>query len=328
MVHIDVPDTVTLTETEPSGLHGPAIPPQRGWRTDVSYELVHRSDPRDIFPTGWRRLSDTEFSVSAQWPRPHHFFAAASGHHQDPLLIAETMRQATMMLAHAEMGVPVDDQFVMWDLAYDTVVPGFALEIASGKILIDLTCSDVRKRGKSVAGMRVDLRFCRGGTVLATSSGRISCTSARAYRRLRQDSLDMMGRPVPLSPGADPYEVGRTAESDVVLTPTPQPNRWRLRLDTTHPTLFRRPNDHVPGIVLLEAARQAAVAVAPGHAFLPTSVEIAFHKYAELDSACWVEAELMPSGDSSRTVVRVRGQQDGEPVFTSTLTHTHGDDRL
>ncbi|MEU0832730.1 ScbA/BarX family gamma-butyrolactone biosynthesis protein [Streptomyces sp. NPDC005969] len=328
MVHIDVPDTVTLTETEPSGLHRPAIPPQRGWRTDVSHELVHRSDPRDIFPTAWCRLTDTEFSVTAQWPRPHHFFAAASGDHQDPLLIAETMRQATMMLAHAEMGVPVDDQFVMWDLAYDTVVPGFALETASGKVLIDLTCSDVRKRGRSIAGMRVDLCFRRGGTVLATSSGRISCTSARAYRRLRQDSLDMVGRPVPLSPGADPYEVGRTAESDVVLSRTPQPNRWRLRLDTTHPTLFRRPNDHVPGIVLLEAARQAAVAAAPGHAFLPTSVEIAFHKYAELDSPCWVEAELTASDDSDRTVVRVRGQQDGEPVFTSALTHTHGDGRL
>ncbi|MFE7325607.1 ScbA/BarX family gamma-butyrolactone biosynthesis protein [Streptomyces sp. NPDC057565] len=327
MVDVDLPDTVTRTETEPSGLYRLAIPAQRGWITDVSHELVHRSDPRDIFPTAWCRLSDTEFSVSAQWPCPHRFFAVASGRHQDPLLIAETMRQATMMLAHAELGVPVDDQFVMWDLAYDTVVPGFALEVASGKVLIHLTCSDVRKRGKSIAGMRVDLRFHRGGTVLATSSGRISCTSARAYRRLRQDRLDTVGRPVPLLPGADPYEVGRTAESDVVLTPTPQPNRWRLRLDTTHPTLFRRPNDHVPGILLLEAARQAAVAVTPGHTFLPTSVEIAFHKYAELDSPCWVEAELMPSDDSSRTIVRVRGQQDGEPVFTSELAHTDEDDR-
>ncbi|MCX4591814.1 ScbA/BarX family gamma-butyrolactone biosynthesis protein [Streptomyces sp. NBC_01549] len=285
--------------------------------------MVHRSDPSDIFPTGWSRCGDNNFCVSAQWPGPHRFFAVASGLDQDPLLIAETMRQTTMMLAHAEFGVPVDDHFVMWDLEYSAVVPGFGLDTASGKVLIDVTYSDVRRRGRGIAGMRVALRFYRDGALLATSSGRVSCTSARAYRRIRRDRLDVVGRPIRLLPGLAPSMVGRTADADVVLAPTPQPQLWRLRLDTTNPTLFRRPNDHVPGIVLLEAARQAAVAAAPGQGFLPTSAEIAFHRYVELDCPCWIEAELAPSADGCGTTVRVRGQQDGKPVFTSELTHVH-----
>ncbi|NEC10620.1 AfsA-related hotdog domain-containing protein, partial [Streptomyces sp. SID7909] len=101
------------------------------------------------------------------------------------------------------------------------------------------------------------------------------------------------------------------AERDVVLAPPVAPGRWPLRLDTGHPTLFGRPNDHVPGILLLEAARQAANATVPG--FLPVTLRSDFLRYVELDRPCWIEATTAPAG------VRVRAVQDGEPVFTCTL---------
>jgi hypothetical protein len=72
-------------------------------------------------------------------------------------------------------------------------------------------------------------------------------------------------------------------------------------------------------MVLFEAARQAAAAATDRRPFLPADMAVAFSRYAELDSPCWIETEVLDKGPESVTV-RVSGQQDGESVFTATLT--------
>lgn len=299
--------------------------PRPGRQAKFPRQLVHRSDPEDVFPTGWTRQTDTQFSVSARWPCVHRFFAPVAGRYQDPLLIAETMRQTTMLLAHAEFDVPVGDQFVMWELGYISSPGRLALdahpEYPGGPwdITVDVSCSRIRRRGRGIGSMDLELLLHRSGSRIATGGGRISCTSAKVYERLRADRLAVNGVPVPLLPAVAPHEAGRTSERDVVLAPTARQGVWQLRLDTGHPTLFGRPNDHVPGILLLEAARQAANAVRPGRAFLPVSLEAAFLRYVELDRPCWIEALVVPAETRSTTRVEVRATQDGETVFTGTL---------
>ncbi|MGW5307027.1 ScbA/BarX family gamma-butyrolactone biosynthesis protein [Streptomyces griseoluteus] len=286
-------------------------------------DLVHRPDADDAFPVEWTRLAADRYLVVADWPAAHRFFAPLPGGIQDPLLVAETMRQTAMMLAHAEYGVPADHHFVMWDMEYTLATADFGLEEASGRVDVVVECSEVQMRARSLAGMRVRLTFQRGGRLLATSTGSLSCTSARAYRRLRGDRLDAAGDRPPLPDGLPPERVGRRDPGDVVLAPSEEGAGWRLRLDTAHPTLFARANDHVPGMVLLEAARQAAVALSPEGRFLPASLAIAFHRYAELDEPCLVRArrETSPEGDLS---VHVEGVQGDEAVFTATLGDTPG----
>ncbi|MFJ7627168.1 ScbA/BarX family gamma-butyrolactone biosynthesis protein [Streptomyces sp. NPDC097595] len=270
--------------------------------------MAHRPDARDLFPTGVARLSETRFCVPAHWPRAHRFFAPVVGH-QDPLLIAETMRQAAMLVCHAELGVPLGDAFVMWELRYTTAAGHLVLGEEPWDLMVEVNCSDIRRRGSGLGSMRVDFTLRRDGAVLAVCGSRISCTSAAAYHRLR--GHQSTAAPVPPPPALAPITVGRTAERDVVLAPPVAPGRWPLRLDTGHPTLFGRPNDHVPGILLLEAARQAAHATVPG--FLPVTLSSDFLRYVELDRPCWIEATTAPDG------VRVRAVQDGEPVFTCAL---------
>ncbi|MFF3736484.1 ScbA/BarX family gamma-butyrolactone biosynthesis protein [Streptomyces sp. NPDC002566] len=280
--------------------------------------LCHRPDPEDRFPVDWLRLAEHRFLVSVDWPAAHRFFAPLPDGRQDPLLVAETTRQATMMLAHAEFGVPLDDQFVMREIGYRLETPDFTVDSASGTIDVVVECSDVRLRAGRLVGMRVDLTFQRLGRVLATSMGILICTSARVYRRLRGEQMSVPSRPVPLLPAVAPHEAGRDDRKDVVLALSKHRPGWRLRLDTTHPTLFARPNDHVPGMVLLEAARQAATALTPGHDFHPASMRISFDKYCELAEPCWILArhDLCPEQGA---VLRVQGVQDEEPVFTATL---------
>ncbi|MFF9397532.1 ScbA/BarX family gamma-butyrolactone biosynthesis protein [Streptomyces sp. NPDC014744] len=296
-----------------------AAPGRRQVDADLLGRLVHRHDPQDIFPTGWTPQTGTQFSVSARWPRGHRFFAPVGGRHQDPLLIAETMRQTTMLLGHAEFGVPDGDQFVMWELSYVSEPGRLLLGDEPWDITVDVTCSRVRRLRQSIGSMHVELLLHRLGTVLARGGGRISCTSAKAYGKLRGDRRHVVGAPIPLLPAVLPAEVGRVDERDVVLAPAARRNVWRLRLDTGHPTLFARPNDHVPGIVLLEAARQAAVAATPGHDFLPLSVRTDFLRYVELDRPCWIEARRLPVDDPTVARVHVTATQDDRAAFACTL---------
>ncbi|MFI6011221.1 ScbA/BarX family gamma-butyrolactone biosynthesis protein [Streptomyces sp. NPDC051243] len=312
----------TAWDEEITGAVAP-VPATALWHTEISGEQVHRPDPRDAFPTGWRRLDDTHFQIRARWPRRHRLFAEASGRFQDPLLIPEILRQSTMLLAHAVFEVPIGGRFVMQRLSYSTSPAGLAFDRSTEDVVADITCSDVRRRGRRLAGMRCDMVLRRAGRVVAVAGGRVDCVSERAYRRVRGERLSMTGRPVPLLPGLPPEAVGRTDAAAVVLAPSPRPGAWQLRVNTAHPTLFRRPNDHVPGIVLLEAARQAATAFSlfPG-IMMATGMDMVFCRYAELDRPCWIEADTVPKGEPDPATVRVRGLQDDDEVFDCTVTVT------
>ncbi|MFE5815679.1 ScbA/BarX family gamma-butyrolactone biosynthesis protein [Streptomyces sp. NPDC056479] len=287
----------------------------------MSGEHVHRSDPRDAFPTAWRRVDDTHFQVRARWPRRHRFFTEVAGRFQDPLLIPEILRQASMLLVHAAFSVPVGDRFVMQRIRYSAAPAGLLLDRSPEGVVADLSCGGVRRRGRRLAGMRCAMVLRRLGRVVATADGLLDCVSDRAYRRLRGERLSLTGRSLPLSPGLPPGAVGRTDAAAVVLAPSPRPGAWQLRVDTAHPTLFRRPNDHVPGFVLLEAARQAATAFSlfPG-LMVVTDMDMVFLRYAELDSPCWIEADAMTKGDPDPATVRVRGLQGDAEVFRCSVT--------
>src|SRR5690349_14107193 len=75
--------------------------------TTVPKEYVHRACLAEVFLTGCTKQGETQFALSGQWPRAHTFFQSFDGTGHDPLLTAETFRQAGLFLAHAELGVPL-----------------------------------------------------------------------------------------------------------------------------------------------------------------------------------------------------------------------------
>ncbi|OXS30460.1 ScbA/BarX family gamma-butyrolactone biosynthesis protein [Streptomyces sp. XY006] len=285
----------------------------------VTKELAHRTTETDVFPTRWSRISDTRFRFTAHWPAAHPFFGPVDAIHQDPMIVGETLRQASMVLAHAEFGAPADTHFVMWDLTVLTDPGALLLADAAEPVVVDVVCSEIRRRGRGLAGMRTTMEFRRAGRFVARGTGSTGCTSPLAYRRLRAGRLDAMDKPVPALPGIEPGLTGRDRPEDVVLAPGDGPGVWHLRVDTGHPVLFPRPNDHVPGMVLFEAARQAATAASGLRPFLPRAMTVTFDRYAELHSPCRLETEVLDESPGEVTV-RVSGRQDGESVFSARLT--------
>jgi hypothetical protein len=52
----------------------------------------------------------------------------------------------------------------------------------------------------------------------------------------------------------------------------------------------------------------------------PAAIATHFTRYAELDAPCSIEASVLPGPGAGRTAVLVTGHQEGETVFSSTVT--------
>ncbi|MER7155131.1 AfsA-related hotdog domain-containing protein, partial [Streptomyces lydicus] len=124
----------------------------------------------------------------------------------------------------------------------------------------------------------------------------------------------------PLPTCVPPRLTGSTSEHDVLLSPTDRPDSWLLRIAPGHAAVVNPANDHVPGMVLLDAAQQAAHALTAPGTFVPYAFNTTFHRYAEHGTPCAIEARRVPSALPGTTAVQVTGSQDGHPVFVSTLT--------
>lgn len=288
--------------------------------TTVPKEFVHRASIAEVMLTDWERLDEHRFTVAAQWPRGHSFFANVDGCH-DPLIAAETIRQTGILLAHAEFGVPLDHHLAVADLGVKVVPQHLRVASTPASLELDVTCSKVKRRRNTLTGCHIDVSIRREGRLAATGGGSFTCIDPKVYRRLRAAKL-LAGegpRAMPMTAPEPPQSVGRISPMDVVLSPAGEPDRWQLRVNTHHPVLFDHPVDHVPGMVLLEAARQAT-ALTLGHASLPLDITSEFKRYVEMDTPCTIEARRIPAPCTDHSAVLVTAQQEGAPAFRATVT--------
>jgi hypothetical protein len=283
----------------------------------VPSQYVHRAAIAEVLLTSWRPEAPDSFSVTAQWPRCHSFYTPVAGHRcQDPMLGAETVRQAGLLLAHAEFGVPLGHQFLVSELSFETTPEALRVSSTPTDLELQVSCHDIVRRGDRLTGMRYEVKFLRDGVLAGSGHAKYTCTSPSVYRRLRADRV--LG-PLPELAPECPVAVGRTDPRDVVLTPFDGGSR-QLRVNLSHPALFDHPLDHVPGMLLLEAARQAALAASFPESVLPVALDVEFLRYTELDQPCVVTTARGQTGSDGRTPIKVTATQEGEAVFTSTVT--------
>ncbi|MER8011804.1 ScbA/BarX family gamma-butyrolactone biosynthesis protein [Streptomyces sp. NPDC094149] len=309
--------------TPPAGPGAPTggAPAFQPLTSTVPKELVHRASVAEVMLTDWARRSEDHFTLAAQWPRGHSFFTTIDGCH-DPLIAAETIRQAGLLLAHAEYQVPLGHCFLVSDLNVAVRPAQMRVAATPATLELDVRVRDIKQRRGEVTGFRIEVALHRDGQLLATGGGTQTCIAPRVYQRLRAARGPGDLQVLPLTAPEPPQRVGRMSPTDVVLSPLGQPHRWQLRVDTRHPVLFDHLVDHVPGMLLIEAARQATTATL-GHTTLPLAITSQFLHYVELDTPCTVEAHPTdgtgtdPGG--TRTV-HVTARQNEEDVFRCTLT--------
>ncbi|MFF2045443.1 ScbA/BarX family gamma-butyrolactone biosynthesis protein [Kitasatospora sp. NPDC058170] len=310
--------------------------------TTVPKEYVHRACHAEVFLTGCRQQDDTTFTVTAQWPRAHTFFTSPDGVRHDPLQTAETVRQVGLYLAHTQFGVPLDHHFLMWDLGYTTRPRQLSIGAAPTDLTITAEVTAQPRKTRTTVDFMLTTTLLRGDHVAATGYTKFTTVPPATYRRLRgpQRAAHQDPHPDPLAPPMSqpmsqltsqpmsqpepmplaPGTVGRIDPRDVILAPTGEPDTWRLTPNPRHPILFDHANDHIPGMVLLEAARQATNALTTPTTITPTGAAITYHRYAEHDQPTVVTARFTPGDDANALVTTVTGHQGGELVFTTVIT--------
>ncbi|QNP69521.1 A-factor biosynthesis protein [Streptomyces roseirectus] len=280
----------------------------------VPRQFVHRAALSETLLTGWRRTGTDRFTVYAQWPRAHGLHVSPDWCSYDPLLVVETVRQAGTLVMHTEYGVPLEQRFVLNEFAVATDPHHLEVGPLPAEPVVELAFTDVRFRSGRPTACRYTARvLCRGGQA-ATADVSFTCVGEAVYRRLRGGRTPGTVTALPVPPGVPPESVDRALPADVVLAPAgpdpaPPGGRWQLRVNTAHPVFFDHPLDHVPGMLLLEAARQAARSALPGKR-PPSAYHAVFHRYAELDEPVWIEAR-----DDGGGHLQVVGVQRESAVF-------------
>ncbi|WP_329269547.1 ScbA/BarX family gamma-butyrolactone biosynthesis protein [Streptomyces sp. NBC_01451] len=278
----------------------------------VPRQLVHRASIAETFPTGWSRTGADRFSVSAQWPRVHCLHVSPDRSVYDPLLVVETVRQAGTLLNHTEYKVPLDHRFVLQEFRITTFPEHLGVGPTPAEPTVDITFSDIRHRGRRLVSARYEADVRLGGELLAHADVAFTCTSGAVFSRLRGGRTAATVSALPVPPGLPAADVGRGSAADVVLALNQQAEGyWQLRVDTGHAVFFDHPLDHIPGMLLLESAQQAAWArTGTGRGLMPVSFDTTFHQFAELDLPTWIE-----STDEGDGTLKVVGTQEGRTVF-------------
>ncbi|MFI9270693.1 ScbA/BarX family gamma-butyrolactone biosynthesis protein [Kitasatospora sp. NPDC052896] len=295
------------------------IPDEVGYSRKIRKEHVHLTSEAGLIVTEWGHRGDMRFALKAVWPhRDGGVFPAHRGF-GDPTVIAQTVRQSGLLIAHGAFGVPLSHQTLLQNLRFQ-IDQNHSLPYNKPTVLdVEVLCSAAGRRGVVLTGLRLDVFIVHEGQAVAWAEAEFSWVSPVVYHRLRGRHVTVRREQPPLPAPVAPRLVGRYDPADVVLAPTGEANRWLLRTDFGNKAYFDHPVDHVPGLVLVEAAHQAARALSQPVPLEPISVSAGFSQYVEFDEPCWIEAAPVPTDSRLRTAVRVTGHQGGQQAFSTVL---------
>ncbi|MFC7490487.1 MULTISPECIES: ScbA/BarX family gamma-butyrolactone biosynthesis protein [unclassified Knoellia] len=256
--------------------------PPLTYTTTLDRQLVHRWSVAEVFVTDLHHDGPAAVTAAAQWPRHHPYFDAGDDRYC-LLVAAETFRQVVLAALHATGLAESADQFVMKRMGFEWVGEAPAVGDRPLDLQVSLCMTPAGRAG------RHDLRvtIADGERDLLRGTGVVIVLAPPVYAHLRQGRTEPGVRVDSLA--SIPCEaISRTRPQDVVLVGPPS-GPWDLRVDTTHPTLFDHPCDHVPGMLLFEAARQAAILTTGTRAVVSMAAD--FGAFMEVDAPTRVCAE-------------------------------------
>ncbi|MFJ7272325.1 ScbA/BarX family gamma-butyrolactone biosynthesis protein [Streptomyces sp. NPDC099050] len=287
--------------------HTNAILPIGASVRNVPQEYVHLHDAEAVLLTKWSSLGSDRYAVTAHWPEAGVYGGAV------PLLLSQTIRQGALLIGHSELEVPLSHQTLMELMDFSVSSDFYDPHNKPDHLFILVTV----KRNKP-RSLRIEQSILSEGRLVAEGRLDYSWIASAAYRRLRGEHTEVAWEEVTSPAPVPAHTVGRSHEREVVLAPSDRPNRWQLRTDVSNPALYDHRVDHVPGLVLIEAAYQAAHAVTAPDCH-PIRVMSTFNRYVEFDSPCWIDAIVVPGLEEGIMHVEITGVQNGERAFSVSM---------
>jgi 2-oxo-3-(phosphooxy)propyl 3-oxoalkanoate synthase len=306
------------------------IPRQISFAAPPPPELLHQRLPEEIFLTDLE-YGDDGVVFAARLPLVHARYSDTPTPYHDVLVLAEAICQSGVVSAVNMLGVPADWEFIVRSF-------GTSLDpLENNRRLAE----SVRLTSRADD---VDVRFRPNGSASAASlktqnelEGRPSGSShvnafwmpAEKYRDLRERTRKRHtpGERTPPTTARETL-IGRNNPANSVLSTLEQTGERSCEaeviVDIEDPTFFGRPLDHLGGLLLCEAARQAATAAicrqagaTPGELVI-SGVDVTFVAFAELDDVTRCRVEV---GEDESTAA-VEFTQSGRAVSRAQLAIT------
>ncbi|KAB8162286.1 gamma-butyrolactone biosynthesis protein [Streptomyces sp. 3MP-14] len=287
---------MTSEETRKTCLPGAS---ELEFRHTVDRSLLHRWALAEVFLTDGRRVSDNEYLAAAQLPPSHAYYTDHISRlgAPDPMLLLECCRQAETYGGHEYAGVSRDSKFLLrsWSMA----LPGLLSvpqEETPGELRIAVRLSNRRGAPGDARRLTFGVDMKLAGRCLGFVSMDVGYIPSEVY-----DAVRLSGRGRPLVPFRDiprqdahvaPHLVGRNSPSNVVLSSATlgtDSAQATVRIPLDNRSMFDHGQDHVPGMVLMEAARQLCLLGASdlwgasAHRTTVAGFDFSFMRYAELD---------------------------------------------
>ncbi|MFG2376694.1 ScbA/BarX family gamma-butyrolactone biosynthesis protein [Streptomyces sp. NPDC048504] len=239
----------------------------------MSRTLVHRNAVAEVLLTDARALPDDRYLLAAQWPRSYATSGSGSdpgsAERHDPMLAAETIRQVGLYICQRFLGAPSTSRPVIRSVGFQL---DNATEPAVGYGATDILCRAEVHDARRVdavpwpVALNVRIQFSAAGREFGSAFGRVRVLSEEEYETLRGPKAAADPIPDNVHSRPSPAEVSVPFPGDVMVVRAHSGTLLVAPADLRHPRFFDHPSDHVPGMVLLEAARQAAclAGAAPG----------------------------------------------------------------
>ncbi|HET7538528.1 MAG TPA: AfsA-related hotdog domain-containing protein [Polyangiaceae bacterium] len=263
-------------------------------------QWVHKRIDANVFVGEPVRAGTDDFATESFFPINHEFYndclsgLSASGY------LIEVARQVNLAISHRYFEVPLSAGFLVTsiDWRFNDDAPYVVSDLSSFTLLTHVAHVTQRKgavckletRSRFVQGER---EFLSGGAAFLISSRSLTSEGDSAHLELQRS-----GRAAATADDAqvrDPrnvlIEVPEDADRKIGRIP--------MLVDPNHDFFFEHENGHVPGMMLLEAGKQAAVyaansafpVVAGMYGDLAAG-EIRFGRFADLGRTVWMKCRF------------------------------------
>lgn len=288
--------------------------PENAWlRFDrnVSRDLVHRKALAEVMVTDTVQVADDEFLLGTQLPRAHLLWSDRQHSYHDPLITVEVCRQACLAIPQRYYDVRPDWQFISKQIDFRVVnLDAFSDDqVAPPEGILRARFSEKHERHGVLSGITVESELTIDGVSAGTVCGDMMFYAKNTYRKLRsyqrKDKQLRDAQPHTIPPRVDPDRVGRVFDRNVTIgesaiAGSAGEHRYVAIVDQKHPYFFDHPGDHVPGALLIEIYRQAAIAIATATgrgeatpaAAVVTRFDVQLSDFAELDAPVECSARI------------------------------------
>jgi A-factor biosynthesis hotdog domain len=298
--------------------------PETAWlRFDrnVARELVHRRALAEVLIADTVQVAEDEFLLGTQLPRAHTLWSDRRYPYHDPLITVEICRQACIATLQRYYHVGPDWQLIskQIDLRVFNLDAYTDREDAPPEAILRARISNKQLRRGVLHEITIDSELSIDGVPGGTVTADVVVLPRKTFDRLRAQQLRHKllddSPPARVQP-LDSADVGRIFDQNVAIgecdpseRSAPGECRYRAIVNQMHPCFFDHPLDHVPGALVMEIYRQAAIATATranagtASTAIVTRCDVQFSDFAELQAGVECSASAIDEPQDERVQI-------------------------